>query len=472
MYIFILCACNVLLILYVCVCVCVCLDAKPSASEQVKFYTMNRRSKKNTDPTSKLTHNVDVDSRLRDAYIQKISPEPVSAPIIPLIVKDNDTTTTSSSSGDSNSKVNGVLQQKEAELMHVTNGGSVLVAPHSTRGEITENQQTNHEEKSTNLSSSSSSQPATLNETVSAPPSESPPVSAAHTPTSQKETLPVTEDPNDYFLLRQRSVSETTVQRGNSRPINLVKTVTMPWGSSDKSGRGSMKDGGGRKSLTLGSAPRRGSHPVISGSVNSPQDKTIHGTIAEEKISNSSLSQSSSSDLQSMPTSSSKLQHSEQNSSQGGGVAWYQSPGTPTDDGTNNRSRAFSPPYDTLSRSDSGMSSERMEFGGGIQSLKREDTSNSMDNFQINLPSPPPSPLYDHLPPSSPNENETIGTLPVPVSVPIDVPMRRNVSQPVMSRVGGGVGQNSTSPGPNSIAEEEEEEEEDSDEQTRYTVGT
>ena len=281
---------------------------------------------------------------------------------------------------------------------------------------------------------------------------------------ARKDSAASLEDPNDYFLLRQRSVSETTVQRGNSRPINLVKTVTMPWGPSgvEKSGKG------GSKSQTLGAAPRRGSTPVI---MSGKQEGSLPTRVLGGNHSNSSSDNSKGVTPDRELQLTSGGQQTEHRPSQEGGAdggIWYQAPPTP-DDGI--RPRLTSPPYDTLSRSDSGMSSDRVEFGTGIQihSLKRENTSNSMDDFHITLSSPPPSPLYDHLPPSSPqDEAEKRSTL----SAPVEPPMRRNISQPVMisgrsegGGVRGGATRNSTSPGPESIAEEEEEE--DSEDETR-----
>ena len=404
-------------------------SSQQSASEQVKFYTMNRRSKKTIDPTSKIAHNVDVDSRLRDAYSQKLSPEPEPAPIT--------------------SKANGILP-----------------GPRSTRGESTENQATQSPADNTTTSSTPPASSSTPQQQQHLPPkrqhSESalppvippPPVprkestGSLEDPVLRKESTGSLEDPNDYFLLRQRSVSETTVQRGNSRPINLVKTVTMPWGGG-AAGAASMAGGVEKPGKTPAgqSAQRRGSTPVVM--------PGKHGN--------------SHQDPQLMPTTSGQKPAAERRPSREGvgseSGRWYQAPPTPTDD---KDPRLVSPPYDTLSRSDSGMSSERLELGMGIQihSLKREDTSNSMDDFHIILSSPPLSPLYDHLPTTSPQDEgeENVLTL----STPVDSAMRRNVSQPIMisGRSEGGAPRSSTSPGPDSIAEEDEESEDDST--TRY----
>ena len=399
---------------------------------------MNRRSKKTNDPTSKIAHNVDIDSRLRDAYSQKLSPEPESEPIKPL--------------PNNRVKPNGVLPGSR-----------------STRGESTENQVTQPQV----TANSSPSPPPSTSSKHSPPPQHqnsepTPTLLAPETgtipppPVLRKESTGSLEDPNDYFLLRQRSVSETTVQRGNSRPINLVKTVTMPWGQTasmsgvDKSGKT------GSKSNT---APRRGSTPAVT---SGKQDGSLPTRVlGGGKRSNSPLSNavgfSHDRDLQLMPTSG---------GSQEGAAAeeghWYQAPPTPDD----NRPRLVSPPYDTLSRSDSGMSSDRVELGSGIQihSLKRESSSNSMDDFHLTLASPPLSPVYDHLPTSPPLEENHMSMLSAPSD---DFAMRRNVSQPIMiggrGSEGGGRGgatRSSTSPGPESIAEEEEE----SEEESRYVI--
>jgi hypothetical protein len=398
-------------------------SSQPSASEQVKFFTMNRRSKKTTDPTSKIAHNVDVDSRLRDAYSKKLSPEPESDPITPLT---NDT-----------GKSNGIPP-----------------GPRSTRGESTENQATQPPAQTTANQSPSPPPPI--------PPQNLPPKQQQNSETTLSGVIPPPpvlrkgsagslEDPNDYYLLRQRSVSETTVQRGNARPINLVKTVTMPWGQASSS----MSVGYERTGKTATqAAPRRGSTPlVMSGKQESSLPTRVLGGKCSNSLSSNPMGISPDRDLQSMPTTREDV------ATEGG--QWYQTPPSPDD----NFPRLVSPPYDTLSRSDSGMSSDRVELGTGIQihSLKREDTSNSMDGFHLPLSSPPLSPLYDHLPTTSPQDEENVLSLPAP----IDSAMRRNVSQPVMisgwSEGGGrgGATQGSTSPGPNSIAEEEGEESEE-----------
>ena len=395
---------------------------------------MNRRSKKTTDPTSKIAHNVDVDSRLRDAYCKKLSPEPI-APLT------ND-----------RGKANGIPP-----------------GPRSTRGESTENQATQPRAQTTANQPPSPppplpppSPPQNLSlklqqnseTTLSSQPPESG-VIPPPPPVLRKGSAGSLEDPNDYFLLRQRSVSETTVQRGNARPINLVKTVTMPWGQAATS---SMSVGVERTGETA--APRRGSTPVVtSGKQESSLPTRVLGGKRSNSMSSNPMGISPDKDLQSMPTTREGV------ATEGG--QWYQAPPTPDD----NFPRLVSPPYDTLSRSDSGMSSDRVELGIGIQihSLKREDTSNSMDDFHLPLSTPPLSPLYDRLPAAFPQEEENMWSLFAPID---SSAMRRNVSQPVMisgRSEGGGKGgatRSSTSPGPDSIAEEGEEEE--SEEDTGY----
>ena len=408
----------------------------PTASDQVKFYTMNRRSaKKNADPTSRMSHNIEVDSRLRESYAKKVPPEKRTDLSAPLVTR-------------SDSKLNGIPPSGDRPALVLSS------SPTSTKGESTENQ-TTHPVKS--LESPSTSQPSspplqhrsTLKHKNSEPILQTggaPAAAQSQVPTGKRGSLG-NEDPNDYFLLRQRSVSETTVQRGNQRPINLLKTVSMPWGDGK---------GGSGKSQTQGGGGRHGNLPVVV-----EKGKTAPAQMTTRSISpgNGSKGISPDPEFQLAPAK----QHNERRSSREGKM-WYQSPPTPDDD----KPHPPSPPYDTLSCSDSEMSSERMEFSSGIRSLKREDTS-SMDDFRFNIPSPPSSPLYDHLPP--PEDDDEVPPVPAPrettaavvmPTLPVDVPMRRNVSQPAMSRReegerrGSGT-RGSSSPGPDSIAEEDEE---------------
>ena len=439
-------------------------DLKQShSSEQVKFYTMNRR-KKAPDPTSKIAHNVDVDKRLRAAYSHEL-------------LSHSGSDLGSSVIAPRGSKVNGIP-------LNGTKAG-----PTSTKGEATKNQATHRAKTSSPLQPSSPS----VNRRSALEQQNSDPLlqtgSAGPSPPSKKKEGQAPVEPEDYFTLRQRSVSETMVKRGNSRPINVVKTVTMPWGSSsDKpTTNGQVKELKPQSVGGLG-AGRRSSVPITSKEKHHSQDP------AKAVLEKRSVSPSSGSEISADRAPLIHLNSSASNSSKGvspdpelpykqyeallsrDGKAWYQSPESPVDE----KPRPASPPYDTLSRSDSGMSSERLEFGAGIRSLKREDTSSSMEGFQFTV-SPPGSPVYDHLPPSlpekeggqrtkavssSPPQSKKANTAPT-LSAAADVPMRRNVSQPAMSgREEGGRGGtswSSSSPGPDSIAEEEEED--DSDEE-------
>ena len=445
----------------------------PSASEQVKFYTMNRRTaKKSADPTSKLPHNIDVDSRLRAAYSQEILPH--SGSDLGLALTKN---------GDSK-KVNGLPEvgnQKSrfdrdpsSEKPDKPVSGGVRPGPTSTRGEATRNQAT-HPAKSSPTGTVSPMQPSSplLQRRVAPELFVEPAPSLPQAPRKPNTLNP--EDPEDYYVLRQRSVSETTNQRG-SRPINVVKTYTMPWGSSLAGGEdmaakeqaaqgGGGGGGGGGKSQALGAGDRRNSSPLAGKTTGKEKYRPGH---LQHVLSNSSGALSSEVEFQSVlpkPYESQRSRESE-------GKEWYQGPTSPDE-----KPRPVSPPYDTLSRSDSDMSSDKFEFGGGIRSLRREDSS-SFDDFRFNLTSPPSSPVYDHLPPSTFEEEERGGrrdkaaSSSPPQSVKQDflssvvggTDMRRNVSQPVFGtreggRGGRGVSHSSSSPGPDSIKEETESDE-------------
>ena len=432
----------------------------PLASDQVKFYTMNRRtSKKAADPTSKIAHNIEVDSRLRDAYSQKTTNSDAETNLLVPLKNDGE-----------RSKVNGIPPTNDDPTVSAAVPSHV---PMTTKGESTENQTTHPTTKSSPGTSSpfQPSSPASLHRTAAPLEQQNsePILQIGESGSTQQSSgthrgSPGAEDPSNYFVLRQRSMSETTVQRGNTRPINLVKTVSMPWG----------ENGGGKP-------PRKGSLPIVteSGGKQAKQHRpspVVTRSISPSSGNNSSKGGSPDLDSQSVPT---KQPPGRQSSRDGGGKMWYQSPPTPDED---DKPRQASPPYDTLSRSDSGMSSERLEFGAGIRSLKRDETTSSMDEFRFNLSSPPSSPLYDHLPPSQGDEDGG-GPSPSPplpqakkpphvASSPVDIPIRRNTSLPAVSgrdeggRTGGGglTTRNSTSPIPDSIVEEDEEEDSDNQE--------
>ena len=439
----------------------------PSASEQVKFYTMNRRTaKKSADPTSKLPHNIDVDSRLRAAYSQEILPH-----------SGSDLGLAPTKNGDTK-KVNGLPEvgnQKSrfdrdpsSEKPDKPVSGGVRPGPTSTRGEATRNQAT-HPAKSSPTGTVSPMQPSSplLQHRVAPELFVEPAPSLPQAP--QKPNMLNPEDPEDYYVLRQRSVSETTNQRG-SRPINVY---TMPWGSSQAGGEDmaakeqAAQGGGGGKSQALGAGDRRNSSPLAEKTTGKEKYRPGH---LQHVLSNSSGVLSSEVEFQSVLPKPYESQQSRESE----GKEWYQGPTSPDE-----KPRPVSPPYDTLSRSDSDMSSDKFEFGGGIRSLRREDSS-SFDDFRFNLMSPPSSPVYDHLPPSTFEEEERGGrrdkaaSSSPPQSVKQDflssvvggTDMRRNVSQPVFGtreggggRGGRGVSHSSSSPGPDSIKEETESDE-------------
>lgn len=429
---------------------------------------MNRRKKAALDPTSWISHNIEVDSRLRSAYSHDaLSHSSSDSSPVGSFVKDG--------------KMNGIPNDDKNKVSKQDKpvSGGVHPGPTSTRGEATQNQNTQPRKNSGSASPCHPSSPL-LQRRMAFEQQVSEPSLKTETPPITKIETAEPEDPEDYFMLRQRSVSETTVQRGNSRPINLIKTVQMPWPSQDKP---SKNPGREFKSLTLG--PRGGAPVYNSGRERqrpvqvqnmskltgkrsiSPSGSDVSGEHVPLMHVNSNVSVSSD-EFQSLPPT---RQYERRLSREAEGKEWYHS------SSPDEQSRNVSPPYDNLSRSDSGMSSEKMEFGLGIQSLKREDTSTSMDDFNFALSSPPNSPLYDHLPPTSPEE-DTPRSKAASSSPPQQKktnfltsaePIRRNISQPVFSGRDEGR-RSSTSPGPDSIKEEDESDEEAGDTTARWAL--
>lgn len=422
---------------------------------------MNRRRKNTPDPASKISHNIEVDSRLRTAYSHDaLSRSSSDSNPVGSLVRDT--------------KVNGIPNDDKNKFSKQDKPvlGDVHPSPTTTRGEATQNQNTQPQKTSGSASPSHPSSPLLQRHMAFEQRVPDPTLKIETIPRTKKETADA-EDLDDYFMLRQRSVSETTVQRGNSRPFNLIKTVQMPWGTQDKSSKNQGKE---TKSQALGS--RSGGHGVINSGKEkqrpvqaynmskltgkrsiSPSGSDVSGDHVPLMAANSNMSVSSD-EFQSVHTTRSSERRQ---SREGEGKEWYHS------SSPDEQPRPVSPPYDNLSRSDSGMSSERMEFSSGIQSLKREDTSTSMDDFQFALSSPPNSPLYDHLPPTSPEEdarrNKAVSSSPPQPKktnfLTSAEPLRRNVSQPAFSE-GRGT-RSSMSPGPDSIKEEDESDEEGGD---------
>lgn len=421
---------------------------------------MNRRRKTPLDPTSRISHNIEVDSRLRSAYSHDaLSHSSSDSSSVGSFVKDG--------------KMNGIPNDDKNKISKQDKpvSGGVHSGPTSTRGEATQNQNTQPRKNSGSASPSHPSSPLLQRRMAFEQQVSDPSLKVESTPKTKKEPAE-SEDPEDYFMLRQRSVSETTVQRGNSRPINLIQTVQMPWASQNKSPKNPGRE---FKSQTLGP---RGGAPVNSGREKqrpvqvqnmskltgkrsiSPSGSEVSGDHVPLIHANSNMSVSSD-EFQSLHTT---RQYERRLSREAEGKEWYHS------SSPDEQSRNVSPPYDNLSRSDSGMSSERMEFSSGIRSLKRDDTSTSMDDFNFALSSPPNSPLYDHLPPTSPVEDTprskaASASPPQPKKTNFLTsvePMRRNVSQPTFSGRDEGR-RSSTSPGPDSIKEEDESDEEAGD---------
>ena len=455
---------------------------------------MNRRtSKKSADPTSKMAHNIEVDSRLRTAHSQEIlshsGSESGPNAITPLVKGSKMNGIPNDDKGDTCRKQTATTSKQDKPV-----SSSVRHSPTSTRGEATRNQTTLPAKSSGTSSPSQPSSPllqrhVALEQRTSEPllQTEVKPLKKRTSEQSlQTEAKPLkkrTSEPSrieseEYFVLRQRSVSETTVQRGNSRPINLVKTVTMPWsshGTEDRTSKNQVKE------VKVG---RRSSNPVVTNTGkekhHSPQLQNMTKTVGNcsvlpsesndrtpllrvsSSVSNSSGTVSPDIEFQLVPPK----QYERRQSREGEGKEWYQTSESPDE-----QTRPASPPYDTLSHSDS---SEKMDFSNGIRSLKREDNS-SMDDFSFCLSSPPNSPLYDHLPPSVPEDEirkgKAVSASPpqskktnyLPSSSTAGVPIRRNISQPVFGgrEDGRGASWSSTSPGPDSIKEEDEEDSDD-----------
>lgn len=462
----------------------------PTPSEQVRFYTLNRRtSKKSADPTSKLAHNIEVDSRLRSAYAQEASSNSSSdmelGPREPTFLLEKQRvngipeplllqTESKQHAHSQTNRINNVPKQEKPAP------SGVCSSPTSTKGEATRNQVTQHVPSSGKATPPKPSSPLLQRQVV---PDQllSPP--GKHE-SGKQEDIVSPGDLEEYYYLRPRSTSETT----GTRPINVVKAYMAPRSSTSLKKEDKGGDGQSRlRSVTLGSQPQGSAkqkpkppqlQQLVAPPINrgpSPSDSEGSGDLTPLVLrASSSMSTSSGTfspdEFQVISPQQYQAQVKEQRQEE---PKWYENSPSPIEMG---KPRPVSPPYDTLSRSDSEVSS-RLEFSGGIRS--RHEDGSDVESLRMSLSSPRGSPTYDHLSGLGEGEggrNQHSSTKQLGpekmnyLSAAMDVSIRRNVSQPVFSSGGGGgegmgrglrVGsRSSASPGPDSIQEETESDEE------------
>ena len=461
----------------------------------MRFYTLNRRtSKKSADPTSKLAHNIEVDSRLRSAYAQEASSNSSSdMELGPTFLHEKQ-------------KVNGIpepllLETENKQHAHnqtnripkhekpASSGG--CSSPTSTKGEATRNQVTQHVPSSGKATPPKPSSPLLQRHVV---PDQLPSPPAKHE-SGKREDIVSPGDLEEYYYLRPRSTSETT----GTRPINVVKAYLVPRSStsSKKEDKGAEHQSRGRR-VTLGSLGQTGTGSQAQGSakqkqkppqlqqlaaplvnrVASPSDSEGSGDLTPLAVrASSSMSTSSGTfspdEFQVMSPKQYQAQMKGQQREREE-PKWYENSPSPIEMG---KPRPVSPPYDTLSRSDSEVSS-KLEFGRGIRS--RHEDGSDVESLRMSLSSPRGSPTYDHLSiltgegeRDKHSSSKQLGSEKMDfLSAAMDVSIRRNVSQPVFGSGGGGGGgegmergwrvgsRSSASPGPDSIQEETESDEE------------